>query len=111
MKRKVEIEVDVPEGMELTGEQRRTKQYGPCELSPTVDGVLLILRKVEPKRESRWMNVYPPNDVNPKAQYHKTMEGAITSQGDRCPLPLLRIDYEDGKPVRVELDPAPPLTQ
>ena len=99
MKRKIEIEVDVPDGLEPTGEFVN-------DLRPNGEPALLgrlILRRVEPKRESRWVNMYRC-DNHDELIIHMSRERA-----DACAAThrktVLRIDYENGKPVGVTLEP------
>lgn len=109
---KYEIEIPdgmIPKGYEPTGEYRKARRgdriliEGKVEAWPTTsesENFYLILRKVEPVRESRygWF----------------TDGGVCTLEEFRRFYPTtraVRMDLEDGKPVRVELDPAPPLTQ
>lgn len=106
---KVEIEVDVPDGWRVVG-YRQVKAYDyfmclPGSISQWLsevesDDAYLILEKVEPKRESRWANLY-----------HHT-SGMLCRSRDECTnvlsgerVSLIRIDYEDGKPVAVTLEP------
>lgn len=118
MKRKVEVELDIPDDYEFVrcgparkGEPLFIRVGGQWEVQPASrdypDGFYVILRKVGPVKESQWINVYGPCDIDHKTRADAD-NGACTSR-----LAVLRIDYEDGKPVRYTpepLDPAPPLT-
>jgi len=113
---KHEIEVDAPRVKELGYEPaafRIPTRDDPIWSSECGGGISLsrgydihqpslILRKIEPVRESRWMNVYPPVDhlcqYNSRAQCRRS--AAETAIG------FIRIDYENGVPVHVALEPA-----
>lgn len=123
MKRKVEVELDIPDDYEFVrcgparkGEPLFVRVGGQWEVQPASrdypDGFYVILRKVDPVAHVRWLNIYPPTAGAFGAPKNSREES------DRCAgrlrLAVLRIDYEDGKPVRYTpepLDPAPPLTQ
>jgi hypothetical protein len=106
---KVEIEVDVPDGWELTGEFHRAFK-GNGYLSTC--GALIwtsdmpsseryiILRKVEPVRESRWRRI-PDKDSLAGCCLWSEKSMAIRFTGES----VERIDYENGKPVSVTLEP------
>jgi hypothetical protein len=107
MRQKVEIEVDpAPAGYRYTGEYRRVapgEHYayeGESHKCYGERGCYLILEKLEPKRESRWANLYQ----------HRS--GMLCRSRDECTdalsgerVSIIRIDYEDGKPVAVTLEP------
>lgn len=99
------IELEVPDGWELTGEFRRAMS-GEAILDNTplravhvglpmgTEGPRLILRKIEPVRESRWGWICCVNESLERARAMKY----------GCP--VVRADYEDGKLVNVALEPA-----
>lgn len=104
MKQQVEIEVDVPEGWEVTGEFRLPR-YGEHFLSAGIacraafnfqEAMSIILRKVEPKRETRY--TICPRIVSTYDTYERA---AADFPGYR----IERIDYENGHPVAVSLEP------
>jgi len=116
MRQKVEIEVDpAPAGYRYTGEYRRVapgEHYayeGESHKCYGERGCYLILEKVEPKRESRWLNVFHDNATDcpwvgivfqtrnssdSSARYTKSIRKGC-----------IRLDYEDGKLVAVTLEP------
>ncbi len=106
MKQKVEIEVDVPDGWKPTGEFKFAVPYEGAE--PAIIGRLL-LEKVEPKRESRWLNVFCDNitdcpwvgTVFQTRDFSDSSARCTKSTRQGC----IRIDYEDGKLVDVTLEP------
>lgn len=90
-KQRIEIEVDVPEGHECTGE------FQPGVLCDGVTKLIggLILRKVEPVKETRYGWV---------CARHSTAESARTKHDGK--IDVVRCDFEDGKLVNVALEPA-----
>lgn len=106
------IEIEAPDGWELTGEYRRAMFHEHilhlCPLRASQVGQpmgseseFLILRKIEPKRESRWMNIYSVD----------SMTGSVFSNRSDCDKyashtrkAVVRIDYENGEPVSVALE-------
>lgn len=113
MKQKIELEVDVPDGWEVV--EWRDLRDGDWYLSHVSGQALLsgaesgdrrfILRRVEPKRESRWINAYPCHHVNRSAARHETKADAVGAMSDmREQSKVIRIDYENGKPVNVALE-------
>lgn len=105
-KQRIEIDVDVPEGFEATGEFRcavigdfyiawpgRAARWGMSSPSPAE---VVILRKVEPVRESRWGWVCCVNTTLEQANSNRHLYSG----------PLVRADYEDGKIVSVALESA-----
>ena len=113
-KQRIEIEVDVPEGWVFTGEYRHVQpndHYMPepssaaCWLAddPT-DDAYLILRRVEPVRESWWRRVPNPGSDG-RCYLYDSLQAANMVRiipGER----IERIDYENGVPVHVALEPA-----
>lgn len=95
------IEVDVPEGFAVSGGfvLRNVRMDGSA-----IDGHI-PLRKVEPVRESRWINAYRSNYTNEGAQRWVSRELAIANQGDTG-APLIRIDYENARPVSASIEEA-----
>ena len=104
---KQQIEIEVPEHYDLTGEFRRvhTKDTYLAKGRAYVwtsdvlsDHEYPILRRREPVRDSRWVNAYG-RDVGNCSRYDADASANhITRQG------VIRLDYEDGKLVRVELE-------
>lgn len=106
-KQKIEVEVDIPSGFEATGKYRKPTAgewylyAGRADLATyTIGYPYLILRRVEPKRESRWRRVPEINDYVPSHLYC-TKEDA----GINCNFTVERIDYENGVPVSATLEP------
>ena len=109
MKQKIEIEVDVPDGWEWTGEYRRAMQrektlgFNPSRVIDVLQPMgteteHFILRRREPVRESRWVNAYG-RDVGNCSRYDaEASANHLTRQG------VIRLDYEDGKLVHVTLE-------
>jgi predicted Zn-dependent protease with MMP-like domain len=114
MKRKIEIEVDVPDGIDL--EQYTPLAFGRCgdypndllasfagivcrtsDFNPDITG--LILRKVELVKRSRFVNTYTLTGYPSRADADR---GAAPNR-----LGVVRIDLENGVPVRATLEPAP----
>ena len=102
-RQRIEIEVDVPEGFGATGEFR-PPQRGEWFIA--INGQLMeatesyvdpriILRRVEPKRESRWVNVYGPTCD------HATKEAAAQVPSR---VGCVRLNYENDKLVSVSLE-------
>jgi hypothetical protein len=103
----------IPDGWKLTGEYRQVNCYDDYMPLPgnvaewlgdePSDEAYLILRKVEPVRESQWMNIYPKGS-NCGNCFHASREYAITSRAHQFAL-LVRIDYENGVPVSAHIEP------
>ena len=93
MKQKIEIEVDVPDEKELTGE------FIPGVCHDMREGLIgrLILRSREPVRESRWVNVY-------RETSYETLEKSNVGSGSHRQ-GVIRLDYENNKLVAVTLEP------
>lgn len=105
------ITANIPDGWEPTGEYRCPREdewylYFPhCALQAGANFLVeqfLILRKIEPVRESWWMNVYPP--VDQLCQYDSRAQ--CTRSAAETAIGIIRIDYENGVPVHVALEPA-----
>lgn len=105
---KVEIEVDVPDGWRVTG-YRQVKAYDyfmcmPGSVSQWLsevesDDAYLILEKVDPKRESRWVGVAcMPSGWDCR-------DGCVDAISKIGGIVLERRDYENGKLVAVTLEP------
>lgn len=111
------ITANIPEGWEPTGEYRCPREgewylYFPhCALQAKATFIFeqfLILRKIEPVRESRWRNVYP-KDHSTYAYYYKSYELARSSMPSQAKAEggrIERVDFENGKIVHVALEPA-----
>jgi hypothetical protein len=96
-KQVIQIAVDVPEGFEISGDfvLRNVRMDGSA-----VDGHI-PLRKVEPVRESRWINLYGADSVT----------ASVFSDRDACDRhsshtrkAVLRIDYENARPVSATVE-------
>lgn len=101
------IEVDpAPVGYRYTGDFRRVavgEHYayeGEAHKSCGESGCYLILEKVEPKRESRWINAY-----GAESEGYASKERAEKQAWRETRKGCLRLDYEDGKLVAVTLEP------
>jgi len=89
MKQKIEIEVDVPDGMEIDGE--------PIILGgERTQGFYFSFKAVEPKKESRWTNVY-------REKEYESLSYANNGAGSHR-VACIRIDYENNHPVSVALE-------
>jgi hypothetical protein len=110
-KQVIHIAVDVPEGWEATGEWRKAvngEYYigWPGKEAQWLMGLespveVFILRKVEPVRESRWINLYGADSVT----------ASVFSDRDACDRhsshtrkAVLRIDYENARPVSATVE-------
>lgn len=112
-KERVEIEVDVPEGYEaiafrapLPGEKwlsPRGHVLWDTPLTQPRINARLILRKIEPARESRWENLYPLGSCRGMRHIERSLADETATAG-RCA--IIRIDYENNVPVNVALEPA-----
>jgi hypothetical protein len=115
MKQKIEIEVDVPEGFEaiafrrpLEGEWYEFQCRAHQAAYDFRHDSHIILRKVEPVKESRWVNVYKPPTHGCLGAWYVTStreKADDIASGER--LNVVRIDYENGVPVHVTLEPTP----
>lgn len=101
---KLEIEVKpAPAGYRYTGELRSAahgehyEYEGEAHKSVGECGTYLILERIKPKREIRWLNVYRETAYDTLKHAN---EGAGTHRKG-----CLRLDYEDGKLVAVTLEP------
>lgn len=108
------ITANIPDGWEPTGEYRCPRKgewylYFPHTALEARDTFIVeryvILRKIEPVRESRWINAYRCDYTNEGASRHRSRVVAKAAQGG-IRVPLIRIDYENGVPVHVALEPA-----
>lgn len=105
MKQKIEIEVDVPDDMEIKCQGTRN-DICPVFTPDECTGQLVcnvLLRRREPVRESRWINAY--RDC--VSSTYSTRESVDRVADEKARLGVIRLDYEDGKLVRVTLEPTP----
>lgn len=102
MKQKIEIEVDVPDDMEIKCQGTRNDicpVFAPDECTGQIVCNVLLRRK-EAVRESRWVNVYE----NSLSSMFRS-RAAVNSVGHTLVLKgVIRLDYEDGKLVSVTLE-------
>lgn len=98
-KQRVEVEVDVPDGWQATGEFRSGVING---FDTSLIG-RLIIRKIEPVRESRWENLYALGSCRGMRHINRSLADETAVEG-RCA--VIRIDYENNAPVNVALEPA-----
>lgn len=114
MKKRIEIEVDVPEGFEATGEWKAPVK-GQWFLDTAAEPVhaikanadytccRLILRKVEPKRETRWLNLYGPHNtataILQKTRAISDKWATVERTG------VARVEFEDDRVVGLHLEP------
>lgn len=98
MKQKIEIEVDVPDDMEIKCQGSRNDLRPVITPTECTSQIVcnVILRRREPVRESRWM----PVDMEPNG--YNDRDCAMSHVPDGCRME--RRDYIDGKLVRVELE-------
>lgn len=107
---RIEIEADVPDGW-VGVEYRRLRpdesgwilkdgQAVWWDGAPCSSFHFLILRRVEPKKESRWRRVPPPERDN-MCHIYKCRDDAISVSRERF---IERIDYENDIPVSVALE-------
>jgi hypothetical protein len=117
-KQRVEIEVDVPDGFEFTGEYRcitggewGLHAYEPkafrCEFSEPSTTRFLILRKVEPVRESKYAPLY----FHSKGSFWvgeivSSREHAIASAMSCSSelVTILRLEFENARPVSATVE-------
>ena len=102
-KQRIEIEVDVPEGWEIA--EYRAPRAG--EFFFNAGAVIeaqqdrayhdLILRRVEPKKESRWMVGFRSCTSVDRVKQRDVARGCDSAA-------FIRIDYENGRPVSVALE-------
>jgi len=101
-KQKIEMEVDVPDGMEIKCQGTRNALAPVITEDECTQQIVcnVILRRKEPVRESRWWRTHGHLD---RSMGYSTLEDAKASvrPGER----LLRRDYEDNKLVAVTLEP------
>lgn len=107
-KQKIEIEAPLaPAGYEYTGELRRTvidewyAYEGEAHKSCGEAGEYLILRRVEPKKESWWQNLYAPGEMTAPMQRSRN---AADDTARPIRLAVARFYYENGHPVYVALE-------
>ncbi len=103
-KQRIEIEVDVPSGFEAVAYRKPSAgewyEYGGVAHQSCIEFARdshLILRRVEPKRESRWVS----------AHLLDTVQVGVWSGSPTEHLsghPFVRVDFEDGKAVSVALE-------
>lgn len=107
---KIEIEADVPDGwvgVEYLPPKKGEwylRHDGPCLADFNYEEPWLILRRVEPKRESRWCAI-PEDTFGVCYVTREAAAAAVVQVGRR--LVIERRDYEDGKLVSVTLEPTP----
>ena len=100
MKQKIEIEVDVPDDMEIKCQGSRNDLRPVITPTECTKQIVcnVLLRRREPVRESRWVNAYG-RDVGNCSRYDaEASANHLTRQG------VIRLDYEDGKLVHVTLE-------
>jgi len=109
---RLEIEVpDPPAGWEYTGEFRQVHKgehyVSWCgiahewEMTASSPAYVLILRRKEPVRESRWVNVY----ASTLAFFYDSKEMANRYGDSIYRHGVIRLDYENNKLVSVTLEP------
>ena len=104
---KIEMEIDVPDGMEIKCQGTRNDLRPVITQTECTSQIVcnVILRRKEPVRESRWVNVYPTDKQNRSAAFHPSLghaKGVLFGQSD---VRQIRLDYEDNKLVAVTLEP------
>lgn len=110
-KQTISIDVDVPEeGYELVGWSRPKK--GEPLIDVTGQSVIiadrdydeprLILRRIEPKRESRWRNLYLIGSMAGDMWHESRKDADCRAMRNREAVE--RVDYENGRPVSVALE-------
>lgn len=99
-KQKIEMEIDVPDGMEIKCQGTRNDLRPVITPTECTSQVVcnVILRRKEPVRESRWANHYLKWDG------YKSREDADAVACD-ARTGVVRLDYEDNKLVAVTLEP------
>ena len=103
MKQKIEMEIDVPDGMEIRCQGTRNDLRPVITPTECTSQVVcnVILRRKEPVRESRWANVYGQT----LSSMYSTRESVNRVADTRVLKGVIRLDYEDGKLVAVTLEP------
>lgn len=105
---KIEIEADVPDGW-VGVEYRPPKkgewylrQGGTCLADFHYSQPWLILRCVEPKKESQFINLYP--QAHPAYGAPRSTRESADKDKTAGRVGVVRIDYENGHPVSVALE-------
>lgn len=112
-KQEITITVDLPDGWEATGEFRNPAE-GEAFISSSGELVpfsntgfscspRLILRRVEPKKESRWINIYSPTNADIGLPRESIAE--CNHARANTVVGTIRVDYENDTPVSVTLEP------
>lgn len=102
MKQKIEIKVDVPDDMEIKCQGSRNDLRPVITPTECTSQIVcnVILRRREPVRESRWRRC-PEKDSSEGCCLWSKREDAIQVYSHHR---LERLDYENGKLVRVTLE-------
>ena len=102
MRQKFEIEVDVPDGWRIKCQGTRNDIRPVLTPNSCTTQIVanIILEKVEPKRESRWINAY-----GAESEGYASKERAERQAWGETRQGCIRLDYEDGKLVAVTLEP------
>jgi hypothetical protein len=109
-KQKIEIEIDVPDGMEIKCQGTRNDLRPVITPTECTNQIVcnVILRRKEPVRESRWRFV-PTLHGSPCYTYlYPTLDDARKALGcnpNGVYTHIERLDYEDNKVVAVTLEP------
>ena len=108
MKQKIEIEVDVPDDMEIKCQGSRNDLRPVITPTECTSQIVcnVILRRREPVRDSRWTFDFLHDSDRDTAISHIYRDRAYCCKNAAlCGVTtLIRLDHEDGKLVRVELE-------